>query len=99
MNGGGYTYALVKKDGDKTWVALPSSKIALGNEITCRPGMVMNNFGSTALRRTFDNIVFSSGLVSISAGSEAQTTPGTNEAQDTEVETPKPKPVEDWGNF
>ncbi|KPK24803.1 MAG: hypothetical protein AMJ61_13305 [Desulfobacterales bacterium SG8_35_2] len=53
MDSGGYTYALVEKDGAKTWVALPKSRIAVGNEITCQPGMVMNNFSSPSLRKDF----------------------------------------------
>ncbi|MEJ2032608.1 MAG: DNA-binding protein [Deltaproteobacteria bacterium] len=62
MNSGGYTYALVEKDGVKTWVAMPVTKIAVGNEINCRPGMVMNNFRASSLKRTFEHIVFSQGL-------------------------------------
>ena len=75
MNSGGYTYALVKKDGVKTWVALPKSRIAVGNEITCQPGMVMNNFSSASLNRSFRQIVFSSGLISSTVGSAL---PGSN---------------------
>lgn len=69
MNSGGYTYALVDKDGVKTWVALPQSEIAVGDEITCQPGMTMSNFNSSSLNRSFASIVFSQGLVS--AGSVA----------------------------
>lgn len=64
MNSGGYTYALVEKSGVKTWVALPQSTIKVGSEIACQPGMVMNNFKSSSLNRSFDSIVFSGGLAS-----------------------------------
>ena len=37
MNSGGYTYARLEKDGAMTWVALPESNLAVGNEITCQP--------------------------------------------------------------
>jgi hypothetical protein len=37
MNSGGYTNARLKKDGAMTWVALPKSNLAVGNEITCQP--------------------------------------------------------------
>lgn len=70
MNSGGYTYALVEKDGEQTWVALPTSQIAVGDEISCRTGGEMNNFTSKTLGRTFDHIVFSGGLIS-SPGAEA----------------------------
>lgn len=65
MNSGGYTYALVEKNGTKTWVALPQSAIAVGNEIACKPGMEMNNFKSTSLNRSFERIVFSEGLAPV----------------------------------
>jgi hypothetical protein len=65
MNSGGYTYALVEKGGVKTWVALPQSAISVGSEIACKPGMEMNNFKSTSLNRSFENIVFSEGLAPV----------------------------------
>jgi hypothetical protein len=100
MSGGGYTYALVDKDGAKTWVALPKSNIAVGNEITCRPGMTMYNFPSTALNRTFEQIVFSQGLKS---SSSAAASPAATQATDEAADVPKPKakkPIDDWkGGF
>ncbi|OGR05409.1 MAG: hypothetical protein A2520_04705 [Deltaproteobacteria bacterium RIFOXYD12_FULL_53_23] len=64
MTSGGYTYVLLAKDGVKTWVAIPVTKVAVGDEITCKPGMVMSNFNSTSLNRSFERIVFSQGLAS-----------------------------------
>lgn len=63
MNSGGYTYVLLEKNGQKTWVALPEAKVKVGQEVTCQPGMVMQNFTSKTLNRTFTNIVFSGGLL------------------------------------
>ena len=74
MDSGGYTYALVEKDGDSTWVALPKSKLSVGDEISCRSGMVMNNFSSRSLGRTFEHIVFSGGLLSPGAATAQQKT-------------------------
>jgi len=71
MNSGGYTYALLDKGGVKTWVALPQTQIAIGSEIACQPGMVMSNFNSTSLNRTFESIVFSQGLISTGAPAPA----------------------------
>jgi len=65
MNSGGYTYVLVDKDGAKTWVALPQSAITVSSEITCQPGMEMNNFKSPSLNRTFERIVFSGGIAPV----------------------------------
>jgi hypothetical protein len=96
MNSGGYTYALVDKGGNMTWVALPKSRLAVGNEITCQPGMVMNNFSSNSLRQTFKQIVFSSGLTSFSVGTASpEETPASDEAPSV----PKIKEPEDWKNF
>lgn len=64
MSSGGYTYALVNKNGVTTWVALPQSAISVGSEIACQPGMAMSNFKSASLNRSFDSIVFSPGLAS-----------------------------------
>jgi hypothetical protein len=63
MNSGGYTYVALEKDGKKTWVALPDSKVKVGQEITCQPGMEMNNFTSKTLNRTFPSIIFSGGIL------------------------------------
>jgi len=98
MNGGGYTYALVDKDGGKTWVALPMTKIAVGNEITCKPGMVMNNFRSSALNMTFKHIVFSGGVTSISGAADPS---AAITAPDEVIDVPKIKikEPENWKDF
>lgn len=61
MNAGGYTYVCIEKRGKKTWVAVPESKVTVGEEMSFRPGQAMTNFTSKSLNRTFDVIVFSSG--------------------------------------
>jgi len=57
----GYTYLCLEKAGKKTWVAVPTMKVAVGQEVTLAPGMVMTNFVSKGLNRTFESIVFSNG--------------------------------------
>jgi hypothetical protein len=94
MDGGGYTYALVKNGSSKTWVAMPKTTIVRGNEITCRPGMMMNNFSSTALKRTFRQIVFSQGVLSSSPGNESSQEEIL--AEEDEAEAPAEKPVNEW---
>jgi hypothetical protein len=96
MNSGGYTYALVDKDGAKTWVALPKSRITVGSEINCKPGMVMNNFSSPSLNRSFKHIVFSGGLTS-SSGTAAP--PEASPAPDEAIDLPKIKEPENWKDF
>lgn len=63
MDAGGYTYMKIDTGASQPWVAVPQSQVKVGEEVTYQPGMVMRNFSSKTLNRTFDSIVFSSGLV------------------------------------
>jgi len=59
ISSAGYTYVeLRKKSGEKIWLAVPAADIAVGSQQTFNPGMVMPNFESKTLKRTFDKIVF-----------------------------------------
>jgi hypothetical protein len=62
VDSGGYTYICLEKDGKKTWVALQTMKVKVGDEMDLMPGAEMNNFTSKTLNRTFDKIIFSGGL-------------------------------------
>ncbi len=63
MNSGGYTYVSLEKNGKKTWVAIPETKVKAGQELACQPGMEMKNFTSKTLNRTFESIIFSGGVL------------------------------------
>ncbi len=63
MNSGGYTYVSLEKNGKKTWVAVPQADVKVGQELACQPGMEMKNFTSKTLKRTFDSIIFSGGIL------------------------------------
>ncbi|MBI5099895.1 MAG: DNA-binding protein [Nitrospirae bacterium] len=62
MDSGGYTYINIENSGKKTWVAVPKIKVTVGQDISFQPGMVMTNFQSKTLNRTFESIVFSGGV-------------------------------------
>ncbi len=62
MNAAGYTYLQVEGAAGRVWVAIPESTVTRGQQVTCLPGMVMENFASKTLGRTFPTIVFSPGL-------------------------------------
>jgi hypothetical protein len=62
MNSGGYTYILLETEGKTTWAAIPNTKVAVGDVVKLQPGMVMHNFTSGSINRTFESIIFSSGL-------------------------------------
>ena len=63
MDSGGYTYVLLEKDGRKTWVACPQTKVEKGKNMSFQQGSEMQNFTSKTLKRTFDKIIFSAGPV------------------------------------
>lgn len=70
MDSGGYTYINIEKKGKKTWVAVPQMKVTVGQSISVEPGMVMQNFKSKTLNRTFETIIFSPGIAG-QAGDDA----------------------------
>jgi hypothetical protein len=62
MNSGGYTYILVDSGTAKTWVALPEMTVKIGDAVHYAEGMLMQDFHSKTLNRTFASLVFSPGL-------------------------------------
>ncbi len=63
MNAGSYTYICLEKDGKRGWAAVPATQVSIGDEIEIKPGVEMGKFTSKTLNRTFDNIIFSAGIV------------------------------------
>jgi len=72
---GGYSYILLEKDGKKGWVAVPGTKVTVGQDIKVRPGLEMGLFSSKTLKRSFDNIIFSPGLVTGAPNQPVQVKP------------------------
>ena len=58
MDGGGYTYASLEKDGKKNWVAYPTRQTKIGETLSFKSCMEMREFQSKTLNRTFDSILF-----------------------------------------
>lgn len=63
MDGGGYTYVLLKNGDDKVWVAIPIMKASVGQDLTLSPGYEFKNFNSKGLNRKFDRVIFSAGVI------------------------------------
>lgn len=61
IDAGGYTYVLADNGTEQKWVAIMKTDLAKGEEVTFADGLLMRNFESKSLNRTFDEIVFSSG--------------------------------------
>ncbi len=62
MNAAGYTYMEVEEQGRRIWAAAKETKIAVGDEVEFPDSLVMQNFTSKTLNRTFDKIFFVSSL-------------------------------------
>jgi len=72
MNSGGYTYIGLEKDGKTTWVAMPPTKVEVGQEVKVWSGTEMGTFTSKTLKRTFDNIIFSPGIATDNAAPKTE---------------------------
>jgi hypothetical protein len=80
MNAGSYTYISLEKDGKKGWIAVPVTEVAVGQEVQVKPGTEMGPFSSKTLKRSFDNIIFSPGLVTEAKNQATQGQPGAEAA-------------------
>ena len=93
VDGGGYSYVQLKKaNGDKVWLAMSETEIVVGEEMTFSPGMVMPNFPSKALKRTFKEIIFTEGPMADPAKKgkkDAKKSPGSKGAAATAEEKVK----------
>jgi len=62
MNAGGYTYMEIEESGEKVWIAAPQFSVKVGEKVGFSQGAWMQNFKSKTLNRTFDKILFVSGV-------------------------------------
>jgi GW (Gly-Tryp) dipeptide domain len=71
----GYTYLLVKAKGPEYWVAVTTMEASAGDTYHYKGGMVMQDFHSKELDKTFNEVVFIEALlteVPASVGAEGQ---------------------------
>jgi hypothetical protein len=66
---------LIESGAEKTWVAVPATNVEKGAIVDYYQGMVMTNFPSKTLNRTFDAIVFSPGLAEKKPEDDQQAAP------------------------
>lgn len=62
VTGGGYTYINVEEKGKKFWIAGPETSVRKGARVSFSEQVWMKGFKSKALNRTFDSILFVSGV-------------------------------------
>lgn len=98
----GYTYLMVKGKGPAYWIAVPSMEASPGQKYHYKEGMLMKDFHSKDLDRTFDEVYFVETLLAGKPAAKAkakakeemeevqEVTPGskvTAEKADIKVET------------
>lgn len=92
MQAPGYTYMLVDNGSGRSWVAIPETAVATGAKVRYSSDMTMNNFTSKTLNKTFETIVFSSGLVEDGGGSAK---PAASDSFDAAVKSEQQKQAAD----
>ena len=63
IQAGRYSYISVDNGSEKTWFAVPSAEVKVGQQVEVKPGMVVTNYNAKSLNRTFENIIFSDELI------------------------------------
>jgi len=84
MNSGGYTYAQIDEEGAQSWIAVPQTQLATGDSVTYREQMRMQNFHSSTLDRTFDEVRFAT-IVNPSAAAAVPPAPQAEPAPSADV--------------
>jgi hypothetical protein len=58
MHAGGYTYMKVENDGNQFWIAATMLNVRRNDDVTWTDASLMKDFTSSALRKTFKEILF-----------------------------------------
>lgn len=93
-NSGGYTYLRLKTGAGEKWAAVNRSMVQKGAQVSIENPMVMRDFESSSLKKTFPEIVF--GKLAVSGGAKEtggweMVTPQAGKAQpiDNAIRVPK----------
>ncbi len=54
----GYTYMELANTEKRFWIAAPTTRVKIGDRVRFEQSLVMKNFNSKTLNRTFDQIIF-----------------------------------------
>lgn len=54
----GYTYMELASKEKRFWIAAPTTRVKIGDRVRFDQSLVMKNFNSKTLNRTFDQIIF-----------------------------------------
>jgi hypothetical protein len=81
----GYTYLRLKTTQGQTWAAVPTASVKVGAKVAIENPMVMQNFQSKALKRTFDKVVFGT----LAGSPAAAAKPATGDPHATQAKAPE----------
>jgi hypothetical protein len=82
----GYTYLLVKGKGPEYWVAVPTMEASAGETYNYQGGMLMQDFHSKELDKTFKEVIFIDALLTEAPSSALSV--GQNEASSMGISNP-----------
>lgn len=78
-----YTYLRLKTANGETWAAVPKAPLKKGAKVSIENVMIMDNFESKSLKKTFPSIVFGTLAGAPSASGDMAAHAGTAKAPDT----------------
>lgn len=73
MNASNYTYMLVKENESEFWIAAPQTPVEKGEIVYFEKSMVMKNFRSDVLDKTFESILFVQAVSKTPSNNQQQT--------------------------
>ena len=94
LDGGAYVYLNVDENGKTYWMAISNMPVTVGDTYYYDGGMVMKDFESKQLEKTFDEIIFTEGIRTtekIAENSEVNPHVTTNPVFNVDVKIEKPK--------
>ena len=83
MDAAGYTYVKVDEDGNVYWIAGPRSAVVVGSSISYIEQMIMKDFTSKSLNRTFDLLMFTTTIIPAAEAADGAVA-GAQKAHDCE---------------
>lgn len=90
MDTGNYTYVLIKTESKNVWAASEQFKAVVGTRVAIPRGMLVRNFESPTLNRTFDELYFADSIEILGDSSSANVKDAPGEPDATPAEQISP---------
>ncbi len=81
MDTGNYTYILVKTSDKNVWAAAEQFDAVVGSRVAVPKGMLVKNFESPTLNRTFDEVYFADSVEILAPGAAVESKPVVSPAE------------------